>query len=74
MGPHFSVAPTYRAGGNEDAKGRGGLGRGGPGRAAQGRAVQGRAAEGRAIKCIITWLQQKVEKTFYSDSLDQNTK
>ena len=24
MGPHFSVAPTYRAGGNEDAKGRGG--------------------------------------------------
>ena len=31
MGPHFSVAPTYRAGGNEDAKGRGAQGRGAQG-------------------------------------------
>ena len=28
MGPHFSVAPPYRAGGDEDAKCRGAEGRG----------------------------------------------
>ena len=46
MGPHFSVAPTYRAGGNEDAKGRGAQCRG-----AQGglpRALLSRAGLSRA--------------------------
>ena len=43
MGPHFSVFPTYRAGGVEDAKGRAAKGR-----AAKGRTAKGRAANARA--------------------------